>query len=610
MPLHSINVHDRKEEFKPTTEELKIIGDKMKDPEFVKLMHEYMQSLEDPETRKEEEAYLEQMEKEAKEGGDYSFDFVFPKASFVIQLQQTPGEKQPVYVNMCTSDKVDEFREETTNNRMGSNWHVPVAVSQSRDEQFEGSTVTVYDAAFHPKTLELSFRSNRFLCFLAEIVVENVNQGYQKRYGFEFNRLGSNVVSIGVPKNQTIRRKNGEAAFPVSPEPVSRGPIRPPPASHKDPAAAPQTTAAPPPPPPAAAAPTASTKLSGPTLPVFQIAHRGEIDLSDAWNWKVVDKRIGIPKELVVRIELPGVTSAAHLDLDIADGYLELARSTHHRFGGTIPLPFTVDATPKSAKFDKSKQQLTLTLSVIPPSMPEDVRAFHDERKAQQQTTTTTTADGSNEAAGANKEVSVGESSVAAAAAVSSSSLSTSDSTISAIASVDPAATTTPSVPPPPSEVDTPTAPPPTVANPQLTHLEPNDRVAAMMAKLEEARKERERSEAEEKAKEEAAAAAAATPPPPPATPLVSEDAPEVIDLRKQQLEWKRAIEEEQTARAKAAAEAEAAEAEKAAEALRKAEREVQKQKRLQREAEALEEALRKKMEELPLKSHYIFDIQ
>ena len=71
MPIESINLSTtKKSDFVPTADEIKTIQEKMKDPEFMKLMTEYMTSLEDPAYRAEEEAYLEQVEREAKEGGD------------------------------------------------------------------------------------------------------------------------------------------------------------------------------------------------------------------------------------------------------------------------------------------------------------------------------------------------------------------------------------------------------------------------------------------------------------------------------------------------------------------------------------------------------------
>ena len=88
MPIESLNLHDKKDNSKATPEEMKMITEKMKDPEFMKLFSEYAESLQDPAYRKEEEEYLEQVEREAREGGDHSFEFIFPKPHFCVELLQ------------------------------------------------------------------------------------------------------------------------------------------------------------------------------------------------------------------------------------------------------------------------------------------------------------------------------------------------------------------------------------------------------------------------------------------------------------------------------------------------------------------------------------------
>eukprot|EP00962_Isochrysis_galbana_P028062 scaffold8850_cov134-Isochrysis_galbana.AAC.1 len=70
------------------------------------------------------------------------------------------------------------------------------------------------------------------------------------------------------------------------------------------------------------------------------------------------------PKELVVRIELPGVASAADVDLDITPRRLSL-REEATGFELDLELPHAIDETHGSAKFDRSKQALTVVLPVV-----------------------------------------------------------------------------------------------------------------------------------------------------------------------------------------------------------------------------------------------------
>ena len=281
--MQAINLHQKGDDFKATPDELRTIADKMKDPEFRKLWAEYTQSLQDPQYRKEEEEYLKQIEKEAKDGGDYSFDFIFPRAVFCIELLEGDGK---TFVNICESEKVDEYREQPGADARGSNWLVPVSVGKPHDESLDGRDVSVYDAVFHPKTIGLASHSDRFMCFLVEIAVEHINGGFGRAFGFKFRRLPSSQKSIGTPANQTIRKEKGQSPFGDAGLPASLGPIKVAPA--KEHSCQPAQAA----PAPQAAAATALPKNAA-HLPKYTILHKGEVDLTDAWNWKKSDKRIG-----------------------------------------------------------------------------------------------------------------------------------------------------------------------------------------------------------------------------------------------------------------------------------------------------------------------------
>ena len=599
MPIESINLFDKKEEFKPTADEMRVIADKMKDPEFAKLMHEYMETLNDPQTRKEEEEYLEQMEREAKEGGDYSFDFIFPKPVFAIELLET--QKKKVIVNMCTSDKVDEYREETTNSRQSANWHVPVSVSKERPEQYNGAAYVVYDAVFNPKTMALAERSDKFVCFLVEIVVENINQGYKESFGFKFLRLPSSLRSVGQPQNQTVRREKGKAAFPLSDEPVSTRPVKPAlsqaaksvasaVASTKAASAAAQQNAAAPPPVPS-------------SVPKFQIMHKGEIDLTDAWNWKVVDKRIGVPRELLVKLELPEAASAADLDIDVTEHYIDIGKSTKHPYHGTISLPFSVDATPVGAKFDKSKRILSLTLRVVPPVKPAEAipppELFPQIREQPAPIESAAAAPPVESAPVAEPAAdvkTVPEQAAPLAEEKRGAEKLPAPVPIPAVTAADP----------PAEASEQPQAAP----KPDLSSLSGDqDRMQQLMAKLAQARKEREEAEEAERLAEQGDKKPQSVDETTTAAAAANDEAVEVIDLRRKQQEWLDGVKQQQQAK-DAEEERQSEEAARVAdEEAKKKLKEARKKMEEERDAERAEAKMKEAMARLPLKSKYIFDI-
>ncbi|GET87840.1 hypothetical protein, conserved [Leishmania tarentolae] len=581
MPLEQINMARERlngeaaarqggEKFTATPEEMRVIEEKMKDPVFAELMHEYMKSLEDPETRREEEAYLEQAEREAREGGDFSFEFVFPRAAFVVELLEPSNtsvsaaelrqlgldasaatriaaNKSGVrsFLNICSSDKVKAFTEHTTEDVRGSNWEVPVSVSQRRVEVYQPvkssptasipdeyaaacnaastpapskSVCVVHDVVFHPSTLALSERSTRFMCFLTEIAVEHINSGYGESNGFPFRRLPSSIVSIGTPLNQTIRSssRDGGSPFDVDPRaPVLTRPTKflsaakdsncsqsaasphPSTTSAKAPKSsgtqdrkAPQSAVN-----EAAAAAASAPSPEAATLPPYTITHRGSIDLTDAWQWRVSDKRIGVPEELIVKMTFAGVRRAAMLDITITpDGQAVRLDPTEdqNRYKGSLVLPFTVEEAPLKAQFDCSRGVLTLTLKVVPPQLPDGAVSAEMLRKELQGGAGDTVDDD----VGESSEKSTGSQPIRPqllpaapnppAAVVGTEALAGEASVSSASVTRVESPTKAPAAPPVPARAA------PTLSGPELEHIGDQDRVAAMMAQVRAAREMRE----------------------------------------------------------------------------------------------------------------------
>merc|ERR1719300_1366632 len=72
------------------------------------------------------------------------------------------------------------------------------------------------------------------------------------------------------------------------------------------------------------------------------------------------------PKEMVVDINLPMLESAAGVDLDVQEKSLTLVREEPPKYNLHVDLPYPVDEERGSAKFDKSKKTLVVTLPIKP----------------------------------------------------------------------------------------------------------------------------------------------------------------------------------------------------------------------------------------------------
>merc|ERR1712043_152025 len=105
------------------------------------------------------------------------------------------------------------------------------------------------------------------------------------------------------------------------------------------------------------------------TEPTYTIKHRNELDMADFRN--APDARTSTrPTQLVVEIHLPLCKSAAGVDLDIFERRLTLQYSKTAKYKLDLKLPFPVDENDGSAKFDKQKKTLVITLPVIPDKNP------------------------------------------------------------------------------------------------------------------------------------------------------------------------------------------------------------------------------------------------
>merc|ERR1711924_384592 len=93
------------------------------------------------------------------------------------------------------------------------------------------------------------------------------------------------------------------------------------------------------------------------------------------------------PRELLVKVRLPGVTSAAGVDVDV-DGTAKSLKVDHKEadLHANVSLPFPVDGDAGSAKFDTEMSLLTLTLPVLAPKVEEKDALQHLEANVEADT--------------------------------------------------------------------------------------------------------------------------------------------------------------------------------------------------------------------------------
>ena len=364
----------------------------MDDPKFVSLWQDYAQEISDPANLKEQEEYLQQVEREANEKGDYSFTFIFPKPCFCVRLNTKDSR---FFVNICDDEKVDEPVEETTGDRQASSWQVPISLGKIRDADHGDKPCKVVDACFHPKATYLARSSDKFMVFLVEIAVENINHNYHQEkkeiphaLPTEFRRL-TDVPSIGNPAAQTIRikavaGKEGELVVepkkPKVPSPKAKDAFKDADAGFADrlaasmgnteakarlererdadaarkAAEAAEAVAAAQREAEAEKARAAEFKRNlqagfagaagqkaGKKMPEYTIVHQGDVGYQDCFNESHRPER-KLPKSLRVTMALPQVAKATELDMSIEADAISLACERHGMFTTTCHVAFSL----------------------------------------------------------------------------------------------------------------------------------------------------------------------------------------------------------------------------------------------------------------------------
>eukprot|EP00912_Choanoflagellata_sp_UC4_P000106 UC4_evm2s73 len=374
--------------FEPTKEELEKIGKAMKDPKFRELFAEYAKEISDPENRATYEREITQME--AQQGVDVQF--IKPQPGFVVKTELLPqsstdrNDVRKVFINICSSDVLAE--PESRRQKGGMSWSVPNSLSKSReDKDKKGNTCIVYDVVFHPKALRLAVADKRFHDMIVDTAFESIERSFpehalnrevQKRPKMKFKgtpaatmlrkKMSGDKVESSTANNDAIsfpmpygdpdeetRKHHARAKierdkiFRKTEREKRKGEVSDPTKSGNN----------------------QHNQLStGFKIPKYTIVHRGEFDMQDYRKAPDAIPGAGRPKQLVIGIELPLCCSTKDVDLDITSNTLSLSCESSGPYKLNINLPYPVDDDNGSAKFDKSKRKLLVTLPVIPSLSP------------------------------------------------------------------------------------------------------------------------------------------------------------------------------------------------------------------------------------------------
>eukprot|EP00750_Incisomonas_marina_P015170 INCI18103.3.p1 GENE.INCI18103.3~~INCI18103.3.p1 ORF type:complete len:820 (+),score=182.98 INCI18103.3:409-2868(+) len=408
-----------------TAEEADSLKKAFQKPEFRTLFQDYLQEISDPKNKKEYDDYLQSLE--AKGQVPENVNIVRPKAGFCVKVK-TVGKEEPrkVFVNVCSSDQVElpESHPVTQKDgRKGETWRLPHFVGPQHVEQDKkGTACETYDVCYHPSALMMGETNPAFKDMLTRTALEAVVNAVHKVRGNKDYALGIDNYhvlvgrkcigekpgTLNVPKGHGSNKVNNLAAKLSGSQAASNGAKSSTEAAEqannkkaegswskkgflnkkksskakdvgKRPGSAELSSSD-------AGAETdkkaplikeASSKdvdakrkeevrnADGTLQPVFTVVHRGTLELGNYMTDLTHMPQSTRPKELVVSISLPAISSARSVDLDVSETHLKIKVPKIYALCAELPYP--VDDEKGRAKFDKARRTLVVTLPVRPP---------------------------------------------------------------------------------------------------------------------------------------------------------------------------------------------------------------------------------------------------
>merc|ERR1719420_1364571 len=261
--------------------EINRIENALKDKEFVKLLSEYANELQDPENRKKYEEEIAKLEEER----GVSVVFINPKPGYVLKTKDlTEGCK--VFINICSDENIDKptSKVENVSGSQGLQWAIPYSQSQPREDIDKGGEkCMVYDVIFHHDTLYLAEKDLRLRDLVHSTALDALERAFQvkcDRNNLKFPKMKFK----GVFRPTMIRKPlegNTDSTKPLPSEAPTIAEV------------APELAAA-----------------ASIITPQYSIKYRSSTDMQDhviQSQENVVSNR---PKELVVQVELPLLDSA------------------------------------------------------------------------------------------------------------------------------------------------------------------------------------------------------------------------------------------------------------------------------------------------------------
>ncbi|CAH0381941.1 unnamed protein product [Bemisia tabaci] len=355
----SVPQHDTLEDFDITTDELGKIKEALKNQEFRDLFKNYVEEINDPENRKLYEKEIVQLERER----GYAVEFIHPKIGYVIKTSSNGTTK--TYINVCSNPNIEppSSAKSNQNGSSGLNWSIPYLLTPLKKIFGRNKNILhVYDAVFHPDTLHLASKNEKF----RDAVNHTALEGVESSFKIELDKKNLKFLNVkykGAQQPTVVRKKLNNVDDPPkydADDIINKLKF----GEHKVFQPAPNETTK---------LDESVSKENSPhyhlpdsdyAVPKYRLKYRSSIDYQDFTDDSLSKINAATPKELVVIVSLPLLKSTSDANLDITGEKLSLVCETPAKYKLEINLPYSVYESKGKAVFDKSLRTLTVTLPV------------------------------------------------------------------------------------------------------------------------------------------------------------------------------------------------------------------------------------------------------
>ncbi|KAM3918130.1 protein kintoun [Leptodactylus fuscus] len=336
-----------------TPEELERFRTAFHDARFRELFAQYAAEISNPENRLRYEQEICEMERQR--GMDVQF--IHPTPDHV--LQTTVNGQQTCYLNICSNPVVSKpscVPGTDQTGRQGMHWSLPCTFTPPREElSSDGNKELIYDVVFHPDTLNLASKNERFFSMVDLTALDTVSQHFKVVLDTR-NLKTLNEKYKGVPHAAVIRTpRPGATPNPQDPNLPLRFPYpygEPGRMSRNMDQQRPYNASG-----------ECGSQSQEPTIPHYTIKHRSYVDIQDFRNTRD-SAPSPVPKELVIIVDLPLLSCASQFIFSIKGKEFSL-ESHKPAYRLQINLPYPVDGEQGNARFDTTKRQLEVVVPVV-----------------------------------------------------------------------------------------------------------------------------------------------------------------------------------------------------------------------------------------------------